>query len=194
MNRSLAVLILLAAIAASGSAQVGFGVTVGYSPGLAAEMDASSSFENQYPAPLFWGVTLRYKPSLLQIDSGVSVWDFGSLVYGYLDIGLAIDLWVFRIGLSGGIDVVTFNASQFLYDASLSNYYAVGFNAKLCLDLKLDDATIGLSAGIPVDALVNTLRNNGSLSGTHDGLRLATAQASLNLVYWFGGTGSSRRR
>jgi hypothetical protein len=187
-------LILLAAIAASGSAQVGIGMTVGYSPGLAAEMDTSSSYENQYPAPLFWGVTLRYKPSLLLIDSGVSFWDFGSLFYGYLDLGLSIDLWVFRIGLSGGVDVVNVNLSRLLYDPSLPNYYAMGFNGKVCLDLKVKDATVGLSSGIPVDALVNALRNNGSLGGTHDGLRLVTAQVSLNLVYWFGGTGSSRRR
>jgi hypothetical protein len=194
VNRSLAALILLAAVAASGSAQVGIGMTVGYSPALAAEMDTSSSLENQYPAPLFWGVTLRYKPSLLLIDSGVSFWDFGSLYYGYLDLGLSIDLWVFRVGLSGGVDVVSVNPSRFLDDPSLPSYYAVGFNGKVGLDLKLEDATVGLSVGIPVDALVNVLRNNGSLGGTHDGLRLVTAQASLNFVYWFGGTGSSRRR
>jgi hypothetical protein len=193
VNRLIAALILLAAIAASGSAQVGVGITVGYSPGLAAEMGTSSSIENQYPLPLFWGVTLKYKPSLLLIDSGVSFWDFGALYYAYLDLGLSIDLWVFRIGLSGGLDVVRFNSSQFAYDSSLPDYYAVGFNGRVSLDLKVEDATVGLSAGIPVDALVNAL-NHGTLSGPHDGLRLATAQASLNLVYWFGGTGSSRRR
>jgi hypothetical protein len=154
----------------------------------------TSGMGYQYPVPLFWGVTLRYKPSALLIDSGVGVWELGNLSYGYLDLGLCIDVWAFRIALCGGVDAIIFNPSNFLYDPSLPIYCAVGFNGKVILELKIGDTTVGLSAGIPVDTLVNGLRNNGLSGGTHDGLRLFTAQASLSLVYWFGETGSSRRR
>jgi hypothetical protein len=193
VRRTLTALILLAALAPSGVAQVGVGVTVGYPAVLAMEME-TSSMGYQYPVPLLWGITLRYKPSALLIDSGVSVWEFGGLSYGYLDLGLCIDVWAFRIALCGGVDAIVFNPSNFQVDTSLPVYWAVGFNGKVLLELKIRNITVGLSAGIPVDALVNALRNNGLSGGTHDGLRLVTAQASLSLVYWFGGTGSPRRR
>jgi hypothetical protein len=192
VRRTLSALILLAALAPPGIAQVGVGVTVSYSAGFALEME-TSSMGYQYPVPLFWGVTLRYKPSALLIDSGVSVWELGGLSYGYLDLGLCVDVWVFRIALCGGVDAIIFSPSNSLDDSTLPVYYAAGFNGKVIIELKIGDATVGLSAGIPVDTLVNGLRNNGLSGGIHDGLRIVTAQASLSLVYWFGGTESSRR-
>ena len=197
MKRTLTVMVLLTAIAAAGSAQVGIGITTAFPPALAAESyDSHDSYgmEPQYTEFLFWGVTLRYKPSLLLIDVGVSQWELGSLLYGYFDVGLCVDLWVFRFALCGGVDVMNVSPSRLLDDPSYEDYHAVGFNAKVSLDLKLGNSTIGLSAGIPVDTLVNALRNGTSTETTHDALRLFTAQASLSYVYWFAGPESSQRR
>ncbi len=195
MRKTLTVLILLTAVAAAASAQVGVGITTAFPPALAAESEPSYGMEPQYTEFLFWGITLRYKPSLLLIDVGVSQWEFGGLLYGYFDLGLCLDLWVFRFALCGGVDVINFSPSLLLQDPSYQDYHAVGFNAKVSLDVKLGDSTVGLSAGIPLDTLVNALRTYPSLGGAlHDELRLFTAQVSLNFVYWFGGTGSSRRQ
>ena len=195
MRKAFTVLILLTAVDAAASAQVGVGITTAFPPALAAGSEPSYGMEPQYTEFLFWGITLRYKPSLLLIDVGVSQWQFGGLLYGYFDLGLCVDLWVFRFALCGGVDVINFSPSRLLQDPSYQDYHAVGFNAKVSLDVKLWDSTVWLSAGIPLDTLVNALRNYPSLGGTtHDELRLFTAQASLNFVYWFGGTGSSGRR
>lgn len=189
MKNALCAAILLVAVAASVPAEVGFGITAGFPPFLAMQMEDSGS-PGIVPLPLFWGAALRYRPSLLLIDAGVSTWESGLLLYAYLNFGLSLDLWVFLFGFSGGVDVI--NLSVPLTGISdFTNYYAVGFDGKLSLEVKAGDFSLGLSLAVPVDMVANILLHNGEASGTHDILRMFTAQASLTVTYWLG---SSRRR
>ena len=189
MKKALCATILLVAVVASVPAEVGVGITAGFPPFLAMEMGSLGDLAS-IPSLLFWGAALRYRPSLLLIESGVSVWESGTLLCAYLNFGLSLDVWVFRLGFSGGVDVI--NLSVPLPGISdLTNYYAVGFDGRLSLDLKAGDFSFGLSLAIPVDMAVNIILHNGLASGTHDFLRLFTAQAALTATYWYG---SSQRR
>ncbi len=179
----LVALLLGGAVAtAAPSPQVGVGLNVGYPVGFVAfYTDVYGEMDRQ---PIFLGATLKWRPSILIIDSGVSFWGYSgtSLMYGYLDLGLSLDLWVFRFGLCGGFDLV--NASESGSTGTYS-YAATGFNARLSLDVKLGRITVGASLAAPIDVLMKVFVDQTGIETFADELRLFAGHASLNIVYWF---------
>jgi hypothetical protein len=185
MKRKIVVaLVFLAVIAASASgfsapkpAEIGIGLTAGYPVGYAFYYEANYGGLPE-PWPIFMGGTLRWKSGAFVAGLGVSYWPAPgvNLIYGYLDAGFAFDLWIFRFGLGGGVDVV--NASVPGYPS----YSAVGLSAKTSLDLKLGPVTVGVSAAFPMDLVMAALQEEG-----FDFFRLFAGHASLNVVYWLGG-------
>jgi hypothetical protein len=176
------VLVLLAVIAAPVSAQVGIGLTAGYPVGYAVFYQENYGMLPD-PAPLFWGATVKWKPSGVLLESGLGFWTAGSatLTYGYIDLGAALDLWILRLGIAGGIDVVNASAPGYPSES------AIGLSAKPSLDLKLGPVTVGVSMAFPIDIIVSILRQEeGGVYAGDNFLRIFAGHASLNVVYWFG--------
>jgi hypothetical protein len=173
-------LALLALIASSGSAQVGIGFTAGYPVGYAFYYQANYH-ELPDPSPIFWGATVKWKHSSLLIDSGIGFWGAGSvnLSYGYVDLGVSLDLWIFRFGLAGGLDMVNISAPGY------PSYAEVGPSVKTSLDLKLGPVTAGASAAFPLDVFLAFLRQEDIIS-SQKFIRIFAGHVSLNVVYWFG--------
>jgi len=178
-NKLLLVVVVLALVAGVCHAEAGVGVSVSYPLAIALVYDMD--FDSEM---LFAGVAFRWKPSLLLIDVGTSAMLGGGLMYGFLDLGLCFDLAFLRFGLAGGVDFVRFS------DSYWGDYTAGGLNAKLNLDIKLGKLTVGASASIPIDVLLEALGGDG----VENEFRLVAAQPSVNVMYWFGRDSRSRLR
>jgi hypothetical protein len=172
-------LALLAVIAPAASAELGFGLTAGYPVGYAFYYQANYGGLPD-PAPIFWGVTVKWKPSGLLVDSGIGYWDAGSstsFLYGYLDLGVGLDLWIFRLGLAGGVDVINVSAPGY------PSYSAVGLSAKPSLEVRLGPVTVGASMAFPLDIILAVMNQENVMMGDNF-LRIFAGHASLYLVYW----------
>jgi len=174
--------------------EFGLGLTASYPVGYAFYYQANFGGLPE-PWPMFWGATVKWKPGALVLDLGMSYWsgftnfDFWSgtanFIYGYLGAGFALDLWIFRFWLGGSIDVVNVSVP------GDSNYSAFGVSAKTSLDLKLGPVTVGVSMAFPLDLLASMLAQ-GSVYEGDNLFRIFAGQASVNVVYWFGGKRKSQ--
>lgn len=173
MARKIVVGMLLLALSGPGYAETGLGLSAGYP--LWAAMMYDAEFDAQ---ALFAGAVVRWKPSAFLLDAGVSRWLNGGLMLAYLDMGVCFDLWVFRFGLGGGIDLVRWS------EPGWGSYSELGFNGKLNFDVKLGRVTVGVSALVPIDALLSEY--------PEDRLTIFAAQPMVNVLYWFGSSSKLR--
>jgi len=161
--------ILLAAVAlllfsASGFAETGIGVTANYPLFYYFWGDEQVRFED-----LSVGATIRSKQSILLLDVTALYPLRGFGVAGLVDVGVCLDLFMFRIALVGGLDAMYYFDSE--------NFYW-GPNVKANVDLKLGPATVGVSAVIPLTSLISDDWHR------QDAL-LYFAGVSLNAIFWF---------
>ena len=164
-------LLLLLAATAGVFAEVGVGVSAGYPVYFLMDY----GFE---PEAIFAGASMRWRPSLFQLDGGFSLMLGGGLAYGFLDAGLCFDLLFLRFALGAGVDFVSW------YSAEL------GLNLRTSLDLKFGPVSLGMSGAVPLDALLDLLRGKD----ISNDLRVLACQPTLNLIFWFGHSSKSRRR
>jgi hypothetical protein len=182
---ALALLVLINTLV---SAQVGVGLTAGYPVGYAfAYYDEYGELPS--PPPIFWGATVKWKPSALLVDSGVGICGIETvyLLYGYVDLGVAFDLWIFRFGLGGGFDMVS------LHVPGYPGYSAIGPSARTSLDIKLGPVTVGASVAFPID-IIAAILGQEDLGSDYDILRYFAGHASLNVTYWYGGSPKVRTK
>jgi hypothetical protein len=147
----------------SGFAETGIGATV-YYPAFMEKYSGNSPLDH-----LLVGANLRSKHSILLLDIS-GLYELGNdLIMGFGDVGLCFDLFLFRIGVLGGVNVrYSWNFDSFLWAP----------NVKADVDLKLGPATVGVSAVVPLPALV-----------LDDSEEVATMRGytgvSLNVLFWF---------
>ena len=161
--------IVLAAVAlllfsASAFAETGIGVSAHYPIGYYFWGDEQVEFED-----FSVGATIRSKQSILLLDVAALYPLAGFAVAGLADVGLCLDLFMFRIALVGGVDAIYFFSTE--------NFYW-GTNIKANVDLKLGPATIGLSGVMPLTVFLSD--DNTQL----DALSYF-AGVSLNAIFWF---------
>ena len=168
MNRTAWVLLVLVVAAPSGlQAEVGLGLSIGYVLPLIGELGGG-------PEAILAGVNVRWKPSIIFFDAGLSHLLDGGVSFGFLDLGLCFDWRFLRFGLAAGLDRV---GSEEEGGPDSED----GLNVKANLDFLLGRASIGLSGSFPL-----------AMELTDQDLQRLASQLSLNLFYWFG-TRSRRR-
>ena len=160
--------LLLMMLAAPGFAETGIGLSVGYPVWTIIAHDLE--FETR---TLFVGANVRWKPSVLQLEAGLSKWMLpdSKITSIYGDAGICFDLWVIRVTLAGGFDAVHFG------DIGWGTYTDVGLNAKANLDVKIGPVSVGANILVPFDIF--------GLPEPYYDPRVFSAQAMVNVLYWF---------
>jgi len=161
--------LVLAAVAlllfsASGFAETGIGVTANYPLWNYFWGDEQVNLKD-----FSVGATIRSKQSILLLDVTALYPLRGYGVAGLVDVGLCLDLFMFRIAVLGGLD------ARYGFDSE--NFYW-GPNIKANVDLKLGPATVGLSAVIPLTSIISD-------DDDRQMALLYFAGVSLNAIFWF---------
>ena len=170
--------ILLLTIYAALFSEIGIGITTARTIGPEiVYMDVYGSEID--PRPLFVGPTFRWKPSALFIDIGGKYWPYGGMIHGNMNIGLCGDLSFFRFGISGGFDAIV------LPNPGSGSIVAFGRTAKLYIDTKIKQFTVGASVELPMDMLKNVRTYGQAFIYPFDELRIYAGQVSVNVIYWF---------
>ncbi len=178
MKKTVVAALLLAALVGSASAEVGVGLTAGYPLGYAIYYGGEPGALD--PQPILMGATLKWKPSLLLIESGANLWtaSIGTFISGYLDVGLSFDLWVFRFGVCSGVNL--------LYDSPGGRSRTLfGWDGRISMDVKLGHFSVGVSAAYPMELLMEIVVFPYGLWAPTNPRRLLAMQESLNVSYWF---------
>ena len=167
--------LLLMVLATPGFAETGIGLSVGYPVWTIIAHDLEFVAET-----LFVGVDFRWKPSLFQLDAGLSKWMVpdSKVTSIYADAGICFDLWVLRVTLAGGFDAVHFG------DIGWGPYTDLGLNAKANLDVKIGPVSVGANILVPFDIF--------RLPEPYNHPRVFSAQAMVNVLYWFGTTSEQK--
>ena len=171
--------ILLLAIDGAVFPEVGMGIIAAYPIGAVNMYMDNYGSEIDPRRPLFVGPTFRWKPSALFIDIGGKYWPYGGMIHGNMNIGLCGDLSFFRFGISGGFDAVV------LPNPGSGSIVAFGRTAKLYIDIKIKQFTVGTSIELPMDMLKNVRTYGQAFIYPFDELRIYAGQVSVNVIYWF---------
>ncbi len=139
-------------------AETGFGVTAMYqSPMLSGRGPAPSTLDWD---DFSFGGNLRFKLAFLQAETlALLTPGGGPALEGYLDGGLALDLFVLRLSAGVGPDL------RYRFD---TGELRTGLNAKANVDLKLGRVSFGLSYILALDVQdgISLDRSNGLLGLT----------------------------
>jgi hypothetical protein len=164
--------ILLLVVAWAGLADTGVGITAAY-PMYFTPVVSDYDFE---PSLIFGGVTLRWKPSALLVDVGLSFAYHGMLSSSFLNVGACFDLLILRVGLAAGLYLAG------ICDPDEGSYTVGGLDAKVNLDVKLGRISVGVSALVPPDVLLDLF---SFYYDVEDDIRIVAGQAAVTVIYWF---------